>query len=224
MEIRSMKRVLFLFILATLTAGGVGCTQQRAVHLVKADGDRAFENRQFEAAAVYYAEAVDRRPGDWQAQYQYGLTLLELDRPNDARRALEIASAHRPGDRSIRGALARAMYEQGATNDLFSFLRQEAAETRDPNAYLELARYSMELGDMDAANQAILTAIEFDGGKSVEPYLVAAEFHAALGHTDQATRRLRQAYGIDRTNPRVNALLREYGEVPGPTLALPPGR
>lgn len=219
-----MKRVSFLSCLVILSFVAAGCAQQRAVHHVKADGDRAFESRQYDQAAVYYAEVVDRRPGDWQAQYQYGLTLLELGRPNEARRALEIASSHRPGDKSIRKALARAMHDQGATGDLFAYLRAEAANSRDPNAYMELARYAMEVGDMDTANQAILTAIEFDAGQSVEPYLLAADFHDQLGHTDQVIRRLRQAYGIDRMNARVNAMLREYGEVPGPTLALPPGR
>ncbi len=219
-----MNRVCYLFILIASSMALAGCTQPRAVHLVKADGDRAFENRHYDAASVYYGEVVERRPGDWQAQYRYGLTMLELGRPHDARRALEIAAAHQPRDRMIRSALARAMYDQGATNDLFAYLRQEAQQSRDPNAYVDLARYSMEVGDMDAANQSILTAIELDAGQSVAPYLVAAEFHGALGHTDRAIRRLRQAYGIDHTNPEVIGMLREYGEVPGPTLALPPGR
>src|SRR5690606_470155 len=139
-ENRRMNRVCYLFILIASSLALAGCTQPRAVHLVKADGDRAFENRHYDAASVYYGEVVERRPGDWQAQYRYGLTMLELDRPHDARRALEIAAAHQPRDRTIRSALARAMYDQGATNDLFAYLRQEAQQSRDPNAYVDLAR------------------------------------------------------------------------------------
>ena len=70
---------------------------------------------------------------------------------------------------------------------------------------------------------ALETAIRLDGARSVEPYLDAAGFAERLGDIDQALRRLRQAYGIDPRDQRVQQRLRALGEVPGPTILLPPG-
>ena len=82
----------------------------------------------------------------------------------------------------------------------------------------------MALNDPDSAQVALETAIAVDEGKTVEPYLQAAAFAQRLGDLEMALRRLRQAYGINPYDERVKQRLRELGEVPGPTIALPPGR
>lgn len=219
-----VSKCLMILPVLTMVMLAVGCAQPRPLHVLRSNGDAAFERGEYLTAADAYGEIVDRRPGDWEAQFMLGRTYLELSRPYDARRALEIAASHRPSDRAIGHALARAMYEQGAGAELFSYLRSRASASRDPADYMELARYAMDLDDMDAASQAILTAIEFDGGRTVQPYLLAADFSARLGNTNDVIRRLRQAYGISRHDARVVDQLRQYGEVPGPTLSLPPGR
>ena len=66
--------------------------------------------------------------------------------------------------------------------------------------------------------------IAIDNGQTTDPYLLAASFAERLGDLDLALRRLRQAYGIDPYDENVNDRLTALGEVPGPTLALPPGR
>ena len=45
-----------------------------------------------------------------------------------------------------------------------------------------------------------------------------------MGQSDEAIRRLRQAYAIAPDDEAVNVMLVEYGEIPGPTLGLAPGR
>ena len=50
-----------------------------------------------------------------------------------------------------------------------------------------------------------------------------ADLAERLGDTDLALRRLRQAYGIEAENAVIADRLREYGEIPGPTVVLPPG-
>jgi len=207
-----------------LTAALPGCAAQRPIESVRADGDFEFDRANYEAAAAHYQEIADRVPGDWRAQHRLGLSLIEVDRPADARRALEQAASLRPGDDDIADALAESMFREGSHDELFAYLRQRAEMNRDAEAYLNLAKYAQEVGDMDSASTALLTAIEVDDGESVEPYLRRAEFCAQVGDTDEVVRRLRQAYGISPQDTRVNAMLRQYGEVPGPTLALPPGR
>jgi Flp pilus assembly protein TadD len=200
------------------------CATQRPIDTVRESGDRAYNRGDYSLAAAEFEEIAQRYPGDWEAQYMLGLTMLELDRLADARRALEIAHDRRPNDPKVIDALAEVMYRQNDAAELFAFLREQAETVQSPQAYLRLARYSLEMNDPDSAQVAIRTAIELDDGLSVEPYLAAAELAERLGDLELAVRRLRQAYGIDPRDERVRERLRDLGEIPGPTLALPPGR
>ena len=116
------------------------------------------------------------------------------------------------------------LFQQGDEAQLFAFLRERAESTQTVRAYLRLARYSVEMKDPDSANVALETAIALDGGQSVEPYLAAADLAADLGDPEMAVYRLRQAFGIAPHDERISDRLRALGEVPGPTIALPPGR
>ena len=182
----------------------------RPTEAIRRSGDREFQRGNYAAAAEEYREIADRTPGDWRAQYRLGLSLLEIDRPADARDALEIANNLKPNDPDIRSALARAMHEQGATNELFAFLRQRADETRATGDYMEMARYAMLEGDYDLAEVALRTAIEVDQGQSVEPYLGMAALDKQLGRDGSALANLRRAQQINPDDRRVIERLREY--------------
>jgi tetratricopeptide (TPR) repeat protein len=220
----TMRRLVAAALLAIPLAAVASCTQQRPIEVLRQGGDYRFEYGEYAAAAPYYEEIVERRPGDWEAQYRLGLVSLHLGEVDRARLALETAYSLKPASTEIADALAEAMYRQGAEDELYAFLRERADASRSTHEYLQLARYAIELGDMDTAKTAALTAIEVDEGRSVEPYLVAAELHARLGDTEEVLRRLRQAYGVNPRHAEVLAKLKEYGEVPGPTIALPPGQ
>jgi len=200
------------------------CTTQRPLHVVQKNGDWHFKRAEFADAAAQYQEIVDRSPGDWTAHYMLGRCLLETGQYADARRSLEIAFAQQPDHPDIPHALAEAMYRQGDEPRLFAFLRERAEATQSPDAYLRLAQYSLRLDDPDSARLALDTAIELDEAASVMPYLLAAELAERVGDRELALRRLRQAYGIEPRNEEVNNRLRALGEIPGPTIALPPGR
>lgn len=200
-----------------------GCASQRPVHEMRREGDRLFERSEYAAAAAEYEQIVDRYPGDWRGQYQLGRCYLVLNEFDDARTALEVAYTRRPANIDVVDALAEAMYGQGSENELFAFLREQAQLTQSSVAYLRLADYSMRLGDPDSALLALDTAIAMDEGTTVDPYLAAAEFARQIDRPDLAKRRLRQAFGIDPHNEEVRRLLREMGEVPGPSIVLPPG-
>lgn len=213
-----------LTCLVMFAAVPAGCTTTRPTESVRDRADYLFNRGQYRAAAEEYAVVVSRYPGDWRAQYQLGRSLMEVDDLNGARRALEVAHSQQPGHDGIAAALAEVMFLQGDEQHLFAFLRQRAESSHSTEAYLTLGRYAMEMGDPDSARLALETAIAVDDERSVEPYLVAAEFAEHVGDIELATRRLQQAYGINPYDERVRARLRALGEVPGPTLALPPGR
>lgn len=215
-----MSQPLAVLTLASL-AILIGC--ERPIETIRASGDFQFEHGDYAAAAPEYAEITARYPGDWQAHYRLGQSLLEIGKPAEARHALEIAHSRRPHDSHVADALAEAMYQQGDETRLFAFLRERAESTQNVEAYLRLARYAVDLSDPDSAKVALEAAIEFDDGRTVEPYLEAAAFALRLGDVDLALRRLRQAYSVSPRDNRVRQRIRDLGEVPGPTLALPPG-
>ena len=218
-----MKRILMTTMLVAATIL-TGCAMQRPTHEIREAGDWHFKRGDYARAAQEYQEIAARHPGDWEAQYKLGLSLLETGDLRDARRALEIAHDRKPDNPDVVDALAEAMYRQGDEAQLFAFLRDRAQSTQTVRAYLRLGKYAAEMNDPDSAQVAVRTAIELDNGRTVEPYLVASEFAQARGQVDEAVRRLRQAYGINPDDERVLTRLRELGEIPGPTLALPPGR
>ncbi|MHC4989785.1 MAG: tetratricopeptide repeat protein [Planctomycetota bacterium] len=224
MAIRTARNLVVMAASAALLLGVAGCNSERPVEDIRVSADHRLSLGDYESAAAEYALIAERYPGDWQAQYKLGLCSLELEQYAEARQALEVAHTLRPRDRAVADALAEAMYRQGDENQLITFLREQAEKTRSVYAYRRLARYAVAQGDMDTANIALETAIEFDEGRSVEPYLDASDFAQRIGDLELAIRRLRQAYGIDPQDERVSERLTALGEIPGPTLALPPGR
>ncbi|HWB18982.1 MAG TPA: tetratricopeptide repeat protein [Phycisphaerales bacterium] len=219
-----MRHLTILLVACSLTLALSGCQTSRPTDAIRDHGDFLFDHGQYAEAADEYTEIVHRYPGDWQAQHRLGVCLMHTNQLPQARSALETAYSARRNDSQVASDLAEVMYRQGDTNRLFALLRERAEATHSTRAYEQLADYAMQAGDPDSAKSALETAIEVDNGKSVDPYLAAADFEQKLGNLDQATRRLRQAYGINPKDPRVNDRLRQMGEVPGPTLALPPGR
>ena len=211
-----------LVLAAALTLPG--CATQRPVDQVKASGDNAFDRGDFILAREEYGEAVDRYPGDWQAQLRYGLTCLELGAWDSARTALKVAHDRRPGDGDIADAYARALFHAGDREALVAFLWSRATDAGETRDWTRAATWLDRIGDRDAALAAIETAIEVDQGGSTMPYMVAAELAERNGDDATAVRRLRQAYGIAPGDPDVTAALEALGEIPGPSFALPPGR
>ncbi len=218
-----MSRSAALLPVLVVALVQVGCGA-RPIESVRDRADFQFDHQQYPEAASEYTEIVDRDPGDWQAQYRLGLCELELGNADRARTALEIAYANRPDNREVVDALAEAMLRQPDEPALFELLTQRTRTQQTVYAWMRLGRYAAELGDADTALAGFETAIEIDAGRTVEPYVQSALFSRQLGDLDAALRRLRQAYTIDPEDPRVDKQLRELGEVPGPTLGLPPGR
>lgn len=194
----------------------------RSVVSIRSTGDFLYDHGDYDGAAIEYGEIIDRYPGDWEANYKLGMCELKLGRLDGARRALEVAHTNNPTSSEITDALAETMYRQ-ADDALFAFLQEQAEAEQTVESYLRLGRYAADLGDSDSALGAFETAIMLDEGQTVEPYLAAAVFAEEIGDMDAALRRLRQAYGIDARDQRITERLKALGEVPGPTIALPPG-
>ena len=226
---RTFLRLVVASSVVALGASSIGCEStgdQRStppsVKLQK-DGDHEFRWGRFESAAGYYGRILEREPGDADALEMYGRCMLELDRPSEAAKVFMTATARRPGDRDLVLLLAGAEFQSSEYDRAFQLLRTWAIDNEDADAWLELAGFAMELDDPDTARDAIERAIELEPATAAEAYIAAADLAERLGDETLALRRLRQAYGIDPGDQSISDRLREFGEVPGPTIALPPG-
>jgi tetratricopeptide (TPR) repeat protein len=218
-----MKDLIWVLVAMTGLCLAGCATPTPAVDLL-GRGERLYEDGQYDAAADAFGEVTQRYPGDWKAQLGLGRSLLALDRPVEAEVALEVARTRRPDDPDIADALAQSMFDQGKQAELLRFLRARAERTNASYDYLVLAAYYDAMNDPDSARSSIHKAIDLDRGRTADPYLAAADLAERLGDRELMMRRLRQAYGIAPWDQTINGRLVANGEVPGPTLALPPGR
>jgi hypothetical protein len=155
-------------------------------------------------------------------RYRLGTAYLGMKRPVKAREEfLQGLEIDNEVDRYIEG-IATALVETGQRDQLFNVLRRHATSTRQPKDFMLFGKFAAIVGDPDTAEVALLEAASLDQGRSVEPQLALAEFYGALGDTQQETERLRMVLFLDVTNEAANARLRELGEVPGPSIVLPP--
>lgn len=221
---RYATNLLALALLATLA----GCGGQRPTDAILERGDLHYSLGNYAEASEEYTLAAERQPGNAHAHAMLGRSLLKLGQPRASRRHLEIAHTLKRDDASIADDLAEAYFRTDDATRLFGFLRNRAENERSVHSYLLLAQYAEELNDPDSAKRAVETAIildlEAEEGPSIEPYIVAADLALRVGDMDEAVRRLRQALSIDAGDERVRQRLRDLDEVPGPSIALEPGR
>ena len=218
---------LILCLLSGLTfwtMSGCDSMKDTPTHVLKSRADRDFEYQQWKPASELYSEVVSREPSDGDAQYRYGVSLTKMGEYDKAESALQVASSIDPQDDKIFFALAQAMFEKKQYQKLFTMLRDRAQDNRSIPAWLLLSGYAEQLGDFDTALEALTNACALENGSTPEPYYRAALVLGHVGRTEEAIRRLRQAYRITPDDQRISVLLVEYGEIPGPTIGLAPGR
>lgn len=109
--------------------------------------------------------------------------------PGEARPGLEHARRKQPENIEIRDAL-RAIYEEtGAHKELGKILYQEASETEDEEARLELLRRVAELfladGDAESATRVLAEVLELAPG-DIRASVTLADAHLAQGALDTA--------------------------------------
>jgi len=212
---------LSLVMLGQLAMLG-GCSDRRALRVVREEGDKAYRFQRYDQAREEFAEVVERDPTDWEYRSKLGKTLLLLGRPVQAREQLAVAYELRPQSDEILEDYARAMLASEDFNSLHEVLLRRARETQAVEDYIRLGMYDLRAGDADSAERALITAANLDEGRTPEPQLALANFYETVGDETQAVRRLRMALYTDIENREANERLRAKGHIPGPTFALPP--
>ncbi len=215
MRINGMIALLTLCLLS-------GCATQRALPTVRESGDRFYSRGQYQEAAADYKEYTDRKPGEPAVQLMYAKTLLALHQPAPAVEHATIAYDQHPNDDEYIETRAQALFEAKKTDELDRFLRGMTAGRGLPADYIRQAKYSLKLGDADSAATALKVAARIDGGKTAAPQIAFADFYHSIKDQPNEIKRLRMALYLDPKDPQISNRLRALGEIPGPSLAMPP--
>lgn len=212
---------------AIISIALAGCQGPRSTEQSIDLGNHYLEFGEWQKAADAFQPVVQNSPGLWQGEYGYGVAMANLGDLVTARRCLETANDKSPGNLQIIEALADVLFQQGDSSQLFQLLRGAGTALGRPEPYLILGQYAIRLKDNDSALIALQAAIESDSGaqrpRTTEPYYQMALLQLQLGNKAECVRRLRQAYGISSSDPRVIQSLQGQGVVIDANTALNPG-
>ena len=190
--------------------------------MVMLSGDRAMSQGEYDEAIQEYKYVLSRRPGKLDAQVALGRAYIAGEYPEQARDHLEAAYNIRPESDDLVGLLAESMLEQGDLQAMTDLLRDHCEQFPSINAYMITGKLMEDAGDLDRAEQSLRTAARISNGRSVDPQLALGDFHRRLGNDDEAMQRYRMALFVEPNNEYAKDAIRAYGEIPGPTFALPP--
>jgi tetratricopeptide (TPR) repeat protein len=216
-----LSRVTLAFALLAGTLTG-GCASQRPLVVVRQDADRAYEQKNYDQALNDYAEYVDRRPHDAQAQYDLGKTLLVLNKPVEAREHMSVARDLDPRNDTYLDGYADALVQAGEYQELSGLLRTQAETSGRIEDYIRWGKYAAKAGDVDEAERALKTAAKLDRGRTKAPQLALADFYTSVGDKASAFKRLRMALYLAPKDQAIYDKIRALGEIPGPSISMPP--
>ncbi|CAG1001165.1 hypothetical protein PHYC_02895 [Phycisphaerales bacterium] len=218
----SNLRSVALLALSLLAALLAACSNNRPLHIVLRDADDSYRREDYSSAKADYTTYVTRRPEEVDVRYRLGKTLIAAGEPRPAIEQLNVCTDVSPLNDDYLDAQAEAMYQANETAALQALLARAASERGRVADYIRQGRYAVKLGNLDEAQQALLTAAKLDQGKSWQVQVELSNFYGALGDRAKQIRRLRMAYFLLPDSPRLNDEARRLGEVPGPTFGLPP--
>jgi Flp pilus assembly protein TadD len=217
----------FMLGLGGLTSILVACQSPPSTEQSIERGNHYLDFGRWQDAADAFQPVIKNSPGNWEAEYGYGVAMANLGDLVTARRCLETANDESPGNMKVIEALADVMFRQNDTSAMYQLLRGAGASLGTPDPWITLGLYAIRLKDNDSAQQAFAAAIEVDSGavrpRTTEPYYQMAMLQLSLGRKDDAVRRLRQAYGVSASDPRVVQALQGQGVAIDAATALPPG-
>lgn len=213
-------RPLILASLAALSLAA--CTNQRSMNELQRDGDFALKHEQWDAARASYQEFVDRKPEDHLAQYKLGIALTKLGDCKNAMRHLSLALEVRPLSDEYADAYAEALLCADERDELTATLARLASERGKPQDYVRWGTFAAKLGNIDEAQQALLTGARLDRGMHLYPQRALADFYRGLNDHERYIKRLRMCYWLVPQDEDLLKEIRAAGEVPGPTFALQP--
>lgn len=199
-----------------------GCASQRPLFRVEKDGDYHLKTEQYAKAATDFQEYVTRKPDNVEVRYKLAKAQTLSGQARQAVENLAVCTEVDPLNDRYLDAQAEALYAAGERDALVGILARAASERGRVADYLRLGVFANRLGNIDEAQQALLTAAKIDQGRSWQVQMTLADFYGSTGDRAKQVRRVRMAYYIQPENVAICDEARRLGEVPGPTFGVMP--
>ncbi len=220
------RSIRLLCMAIILTAGPVtfcGCESNLRL---RQKGYNAIHIGDYATARTMYQQAVRNNPTDAEAQYYLGVVEMKLDNPLRAQLAFERALELKPDDEEltprILDKLAESLYAQDRMESLYAFLADTTATYGRTRDFLRQSHYMIRAGDLDGAKLALNKAAYFAEKDDITPYLAIADFYESINDVPNAVVALQYAYWVNPNYPGLANRFRQFGVVPGPTVAAEP--
>jgi len=176
----------------------------------------------WQAALPLAQELATRRPDLAEFQELLGYVQSNAGRHALAAESYAVALELDPGNHEYIEGRARALAGAGEVRAALDFLGDAANETADPDLYHRLGTLALGVGLIEEAETAFRSALAASGGEQVRTQRALAELYRSLGDDEREMRHLRVLLTLTPEDETIPARIRELGEIPGPSLALPP--
>ncbi len=218
----SVRLVLALAsMLSSATLLG-GCSSMRPLNVVRDTGDTYYRVGRWEEARENYQEFIDRKPSEPEVRYRLGMSLIELNKPGEAREQLRIACDVRPNEDRYLEGYAEALLRSNERDQLLTFLRTKTNDRGQVSDFIRLGKYAAKVGNVDEALTALKTAARIDRGQTYQPQLALSEFYGSIGEKEKQLDRLRMAFYRAPGNPQVLAAMEQLGQPADPAFGRVP--
>ncbi|TWT45356.1 putative electron transport protein YccM [Phycisphaerae bacterium RAS1] len=136
---------------------------QRIAWLQTGLGEQAAGRGEFERAAAYLCEALQRTPEQAHLHYNRGVMLATLGRLDEAEAAYRAALQRTPADADVCNNLALLLMQRGAAAEAEALLHAALASNAEhAGAHFNLARLLAARGDAPAAEPHLRRAAQID--------------------------------------------------------------
>ena len=157
-----------------------------------------YSTHQYREAERYLSEAVKAKPGDSQAGYYLGQTLLRLGRYDAAEERYRETLQRHPADARARLGLGMALYHQGRYTDAMANLSSAETDLRDePLVYYYEGLAAAALQSFTQASEKFIRAGALDPELAQDPRYRRGASYYGQGKPEQAAAEFRTAVATD---------------------------
>jgi arylsulfatase A-like enzyme/predicted Zn-dependent protease len=179
---------------------GLALDVDRPPFLVKL-GEAYLELKRYDEAEKALTEAVQLRADVPRGQYNLALVQEQRGNPAGARAAYETEVAINPKNYGAQFNLGRLLAKEGRTADAARRFRASIdARPEFAEGYLYLAKAMLDLGDLQAAEQAAKQGLSRAPERTIAPlgHYVLADVYSRLGRENEAAREVERAKAVER--------------------------
>jgi tetratricopeptide (TPR) repeat protein len=179
---------------------GLALDVDRPPFLVKL-GEAYLEMKRYDEAEKALSEAVRLRADVPRGQYNLALVQEQRGNATGARAAYEAEVGANPKNYGAQFNLGRLLAKEGRTAEAARRFRASIeARPEFAEGHLYLAKALLDLGDLQAAEQAAKQGLSLNPERTIAPlgHFVLADIYSRMGRENEAAREVTRARALER--------------------------